>query len=267
MTKNAVATATTPVVREATTLPSAWATMLLHIVDNPGRVISPLVLSIANDTADAMLVEDSDLRNELDRLLSKRDEYDIDVVAFTIFPQRYLDIAGGDRAEFFELYRDAFPRLQALNPRLNNRGLYFQRLTIAGDGVPCGGNQLEWIIQQYNGRGAVRTTMFQASIFDPRTDHTASAQLPFPCLQHVSFVPSGDGLVLNAFYATQQVLTKSYGNYLGLIRLGRFMAREMKLNLVRFNVFVGVAKLDGIGKESAELQPVVKAARAVLAIP
>jgi hypothetical protein len=41
----------------------------------------------------------------------------------------------------------------------------------------------------------------------------------------------------------------------------------MNLSLVRFNVFVGVAKLDGIGKESAELQPVVKAARAALAIP
>lgn len=265
MTKNAVAPANMPTPIDGRTLPEAWSKMLLQIVDHPGKVISPLVLSIANDSAEAMLIEDRPLRDALDATLKKRDEYDVEIVAFTIFPQRYLDIAGGDRAEFFELYRDAFPRLQAMNRGLNGRGLYFQRLTMYGDNVPCDGNQLEWIIQQYTGRTGVRTTMFQASIFDPRQDHTASAQLPFPCLQHVSFVPSGDGMVLNAFYATQQVLNKSYGNYLGLIRLGRFMAREMNLNLVRFNVFVGVSKLDDIGKTSAELKPVVDAARTVIA--
>jgi hypothetical protein len=263
MSKNQVAHATAPTLIEAPTISQAWARMAVHIADHKGRVISPLILSVANGTADSMLIEDAILRGALDALLKERDDYPIDIVAFTIFPQRYLDMSKGARKEFFELYRETFPRLQAMNPRLNGRGLYFERLTMF-DGAPCNGNQLEWIIQQYLGRDQVRTSMFQAAIFDPRRDHTAAAQLPFPCLQHVSFIPTEEGLVLNAFYATQQVLRKSYGNYLGLIHLGRFMAREMKLDFVRFNAFVGVAKLDDIGKTSEKFRPILDASRALI---
>ena len=49
-----------------------------------------------------------------------------------------------------------------------------------------------------------------AFAIDPTRDHVREAQLGFPCLQHVSFVP-GDGLLtLNAFYATQQLFDKAY---------------------------------------------------------
>lgn len=95
--------------------------------------------------------------------------------------------------------------------------------------------------------------MFQASIFDPERDHVPDAQLPFPCLQHVSFVPQDHNLMLNAFYATQQIFEKAYGNYLGLCRLGDFMAREMGLTFERMNCFVGVAKLDTISKSDESL--------------
>ena len=55
--------------------------------------------------------------------------------------------------------------------------------------------------------------------FRSRRDHTKSAQLGFPCMQQVSFVPTREGLVTNAFYATQQMFDKAYGNYLGLAQL------------------------------------------------
>ena len=86
--------------------------------------------------------------------------------------------------------------------------------------------------------------MLQAATFDPGRDHVASAQLGFPCLQHVSFVPTAAGLVVNAFYATQQIFDKAYGNYLGLAQLGAFMAHEMGMPLARLNVMVGIAKLE-----------------------
>src|SRR3546814_7420399 len=72
-----------------------------------------------------------------------------------------------------------------------------------------------------------------ATTFDPGRDHVASAQLGFPCLQQVSFEPTTAGLVVNAFYATQQVFDKAYGNYLGLAQLGAFMAHEMDIPLAR----------------------------------
>ena len=108
--------------------------------------------------------------------------------------------------------------------------------------------------------------MFQASIFDPKRDHVSNAQLPFPCLQHVSFVPENKEktLTINAFYATQQIFEKAYGNYLGLCRLGDFMAGEMGLTLERMNCFVGVAKLDKITKSDDCLAPLKNIAKKVL---
>ena len=108
--------------------------------------------------------------------------------------------------------------------------------------------------------------MLQASTFDPGRDHVASAQLGFPCLQQVSFEPTPAGLVTNAFYATQQIFDKAYGNYLGLAQLGAFIAHEMGISLARLNVMVGVAKLDRINKSDADLVPLVAAAR-VLVLP
>jgi hypothetical protein len=71
--------------------------------------------------------------------------------------------------------------------------------------------------------------------------------------------------VLNAFYATQQIVHKGYGNYLGLCRLGAFMAHEMGRRFVRLNVFVGVAKMDKIRKSNPNFQTLLGVTRAELA--
>jgi hypothetical protein len=57
--------------------------------------------------------------------------------------------------------------------------------------------------------------MLQATTFDPEFDHTASAQLGFPCLQQVSFEPTAAGLVVNAFYATQQLFDMNRPGFVG----------------------------------------------------
>lgn len=72
---------------------------------------------------------------------------------------------------------------------------------------------------------------------------------------------------MNAFYATQYIFAKAYGNYLGLAQLGAFMAREMGLRLARLNVTVGVAKLAGVSKSDAVMTPLIAAARAALSSP
>ena len=101
--------------------------------------------------------------------------------------------------------------------------------------------------------------MLQATTFDPERDHVANAQLGFPCLQQVSFEPTTVGLVVNAFYATQQIFDKAYGNYLGLAQLGTFMAHELEMPLARLNVMVGVAKLERIKKSDPQLTQLVAA--------
>ena len=264
MTKRAQSTS--PVLVDESDLSRAWGKAVLHVLDHPGPEISPLILSVSGFDEDGGVVETPAVRTALDALLLAKQMRSVEDVAFTIFPQRIWQVAQGDRAALFKYYRDAFPRYQAMNPKDNRRGLYFERLVSYGRG-PCDGNQLEWILSQFEGREGVRRSMFQASVFDPERDHVANAQLQFPCMQHVSFEPTKAGLVVNAFYATQQLFVKAYGNYLGIAQLGVFMAHEMKLKMSRMNVIVGVAKFERISKSDQALVPLVAAARACLAQP
>ncbi len=250
-----------PLVIDAKSVSEAYAKVLLQIIDHAGKEIAPLVLTIDGFGDDLDIPEDQAVRTAMDAILAAKGYLDVEDVAYTIFPQRLWVMSQGDRAKLFEFYRMAFPAYRARNPKLNGRGLYFERLMMFGAG-PCEGNQLEWILSQYERRSGVRRSMWQATTFDPERDHSATAQLGFPCLQHLSFVPTKAGLVANAFYATQQLFDKAYGNYLGLTQLAAFMAHEMGIPLARLNVNVGVAKLERITKSDDTMTPLVEAARA-----
>lgn len=255
-----------PYVVNETNLSLAWGRALLRILDRPGKSISPLVVSITG-FASGEVQEDLPIRAALDTFLVGEGDQNTQTVANTIFPTSVWRLAKYDRQAFYRMFlEDGFPSYKEICSSKNRRGLYFERL-IDFRGGPCKGNQLEYILTEFNSRPGVRTSMFQAALFDPARDHVREAQLPFPCLQHVSFVPDRvDGLTLNAFYATQQLLNKAYGNYLGLCRLGQFMASQMGLELARVNCFVGVEKMEmkGIRKSSASLEPVTTAVRAAV---
>ncbi len=263
MSKSKASAATEPVMIDDSNLSHAWLRLLLGILEGTGTEVSPLVLSVTGFGEKGSVPEDATVRQALDQLLERKAKSKVDDVAFTIFPQRVWEMSGGDRNRLFALYRATFPRWQAMNKRANGRGLYFQRMVMYGRG-PCDGNQLEWILSQYGLRAGVRRSMLQATTFDPARDHVANAQLGFPCLQHVSFVPTAAGLVVNACYATQQIFDKAYGNYLGLAQLGAFMAHEMGMPLVRLNVMVGVAKLERIAKRDPDLALLIAAAKALI---
>jgi hypothetical protein len=116
--------------------------------------------------------------------------------------------------------------------RENRHGTYFKRLILYKKDV----DQLKAIIDEWvRTKKKCRRSALQAGIFDPRHDHRPGPYLGFPCLQQLVFHPIGpkgrDGLKVVAFYANQLLIEKAYGNYLGLYRLGRFMAGEMELTL------------------------------------
>lgn len=259
MTKKSIADQG-PLLINETDLSIAWAKALLHLVDHSGNEISPLIVSITGFNKQGKSAENASIRNTLDSVLLPQGK--VEDIAFTIFPERIWRLAKGNRAKLFAMYKDVFPRYQAMNKAANRRGLYFERLTSYGRGR-CDGNQIEWMLSQFESRTGVRHSMYQASIFDPERDHIPDARLRFPCLQHLSFEPTANGLIVNAFYATQQILIKGYGNYLGIAQLGAFMAHEMKTPLIRVNINVGVAKL-GIAKTDPALAPLLAAARACI---
>lgn len=233
-----------PLTISSDNLSLAWGQAFLHIVKHAGKPLAPLLISIGcADNSDCR--EDAVIRQTLDACLENSGEQNVQSVANTIFPMAYWKLAKGDRQRLYKMYKDNFPRIKALAKAKNHRGLYFERLITFGPSA-YDGNQLEYIIQEFNARNGVRTSMFQAAIFDAKRDHIRTAQLGFPCLQHISLVPDRKKrqLALNAFYATQQIFQKAYGNYLGLCRLGSFMAGEMGLTFARLNCFVGVEKFD-----------------------
>ena len=62
-----------------------------------------------------------------------------------------------------------------------------------------------------------------------------------------------------------RVFDKAYGNYLGLARLGVFMAHEMGMSMAQLNVMVGVAKLERITKKDPRLgHPLIDAATVLM---
>ena len=241
----------------ANNLSIAWAKVLIQLTKPGVQRIAPMTLKIRGFDIDGSPAEVPGIRSAVDAFAVSQGVKDSENVAFTIFPQRYLDLAGGDRKALYDLYIESFQRIQTFNPRNNKRGSYFQRL-IDFEGQGQGPNQLEWMIQEFHAfPKSRRSSKFQATTFDPVRDHKSDKFLEFPCLQQVSFTFDGDGLHLNAFYATQQIARKAYGNYLGLSRLGAFMAREMKLRFEQLNVFVGAAQMD-VKKSDDDLKLLVK---------
>ena len=179
-------------------------------------------------------------------------------VANTIFPSVWNPEA--DRHELYQRYRRILPRVR--KHRGNRYGLYFERLIAFGNdsNLQGGVNQLEHVIETWIG-GNHRRTALLATVFDPRSDHTNQRQRGFPCLQQVAFTPRGEnGLSITGFYATQYMFQRAYGNYLGLSRLGRFMAHEMGLELVQATCIATPAVRDGTKAMLSGLADQVKTA-------
>ena len=65
---------------------------------------------------------------------------------------------------------------------------------------------------------------------------------------------------MNAFYATQYMVERAYGNYLGLCRLGRFMAHELDMRLTRMTCFTGIAECDTAKKHLESIFEVINGA-------
>lgn len=122
----------------------------------------------------------------------------------------------------------------------NRHGTYFRRFTAFGASEV---NQIEHVLTTWK-KGNHRRSALQLAVFDPERDHVHNRQRGFPCLHQVAIVPGADGgLSLTAFYATQLVFEKAYGNYLGLANLGAFLATELGMQLTSITCVASVAIL------------------------
>jgi hypothetical protein len=207
----------------------AWAFVLAECMRAGHSELNQLVVTVY--PPDGGLDEDVALRAILDKFLLAKGLQRCSTVAQTIFPYS-LQSPGSNAQALFAAYRRIYDRLRRC--RANSKGTYFKRMIdyepFVGEGVvvtPV--NQLEKIIADLK-TAAPRRSGLQLAIFDPTRDHIHSPYLKFPCLQQVSFSKDDHGnLMLMAFYPLHYLIERAYGNYLGLLRLGQFVAKESGL--------------------------------------
>jgi len=229
----------------ATNISDAWAQTFLGLLRSRGGEAHPAVVQIDLNGA----VEDMRIRSCLDMTLKQLKKSSCETVAGTIFPISMWNPNAEDNAEpLFARYERAWPGIRKCPA--NRNGVYFRRLTAAVGEGPKGAaiNQLRQIAHTF-ASGNHRRSALQASIFDPRFDHSNSRQRGFPCLQQVAFTPIGGGdMSVTGYYATQYQVEKAYGNYLGLFRLGLFMGVQLNLRVTRVVCIANLLSLGSIGK-------------------
>lgn len=232
---------------EEPTVSAAWAKAFLALVEGRVTELSPLVVKISIPES-AEHLEEHRVRRALDSTLRRLSLKDCHAVANALFPASMWN-PDLPRTDLYARYEKAFPRIRRYKG--NQYGTYFHRLisfpTTKGDS-----NQLEHIIDTYQ-RGNHRRSALQASVFDPGRDHTHQRRRGFPCMQQVVFLPNEKGgLGVMAVYAVQYVFDRAYGNYLGLYRLGKFMAHEMGLRITNVTCVACTAQLGSVAKKALE---------------
>ena len=195
---------------------------------------------------DATTQPDQDFERSLDARLGRVGLTPLNTVANTIFPVSLWD-PNKPRDELYRRYDSIWSRVS--RDPANKHGVYFRRIIRFAEDPPV--NQAETVIQNFLS-GNHRRSAMQVSIYDPIRDLSNSRRRGFPCLQHLVLVPlGGRALQLTAFYATQTVVDKAYGNYVGLIRLGRFFAHSLQMTLTSMTCFTSIGLLGSTGIESA----------------
>ena len=218
----------------------AWLKAIRLADACPRKEVPNLVVNIEGIT-EAGGLEDAIIREAFDQALEANGNFSVSTVANTIFPVS-LWRQNLPRRVLFERYLKLWPRINKV--RSNRRGTYFQRLISYPDSSDSSLNQLEFVISAYRG-GTRRRSALQCGILAPPLDLNATPFQGFPCMQQVAFLPeTGNGLRVAALYPMQYLWARAYGNYLGLINLGRFMAIEMGLELRAMTCIALVAKLD-----------------------
>jgi hypothetical protein len=236
------------------TVSQAWGRAFLLTMERAEDQLPPFFISIEN-VANIPPPEDARIRDAVDDALVKNGKYRCAASAVTIFPyNHWRRTQKQPRQSLYTWYQTRFlPRARARDGA-NQYGTYFERM-IGFTGVRRENgkdtikvvNQLEHILHEWERERArpkrPRQSALQLACFDPAKDHTGQPIRGFPCLQQVSFSYRGNDLAVHAYYPTQYIFDRAYGNYLGLAHLGQFVAHELKLRFARLNIFVAHPEL------------------------
>jgi hypothetical protein len=189
---------------------------------------------------------------EINHFLIEHKKWDLDTVVNTIFPESlYIPELGEEAAtRLYESYGMSM-RVHQRRGKGNDKETYFNRLVsypvatgsteklsekargmLKEDGS---WNQLDFYIERLRSQRqkTKRRSSYEIGLSHP-LDAEMRVQAPgrdlrtgsFPCLSHVSLTLVDDHVNLNATYRNQYLVTRGFGNYIGLVRLTEFIAAE-----------------------------------------
>lgn len=235
-------------IEPAATVSEAWLRTVEVVVRGGGRLVN--VLTTITEPGS----EDAHVRAVIDQTLDaqQRRAQSVETVAGTIFPaELYRDVgypwrpglspedaeALDDAATaLFDSYELMLPLLLTANG--NRGGTYFSRMVTWPGKEPGGVNQLADRIRYLRGhrtRGVTANNAAdiaiggEADIPDQGLQVYAATdrrQRAFPCLVHVDLTLLAGRLSMLAVYRHQFLLTKAYGNLIGLSDLLKFLAHQ-----------------------------------------
>lgn len=209
----------------APNLSVAWSEALGCLLDADQHSAFGLTLRI-----DDPLAEDFGIREVADSLLSELGLQEIQEVANTIFPSEWASDFPNP-AELAADYREHYDFLRQID-KANARGTYFGRIVAYPDTE--GNSTLDQLTENVRKlcRGRERQRMYgsiyQFNIYHVRKDRNVSRG--FPCLAHVGMhVDAAGRLNATAQYRSHDVISKGYGNYIGLGGLLGYVANAAEL--------------------------------------
>ena len=231
------------------TLSEAWLQALTHTASQrKGRCVH-LVMTVENPGS-----EDEAVRDALDRALDATGTQSVETVAGTIFPKTLYRSPGYPWSPDLEepaisalntAAQDLYQRYEQMLPLLlkfpgNSRGTYFARMISWPGKEPGGTNQLDMRISRIrsefaNGRRTNNTLDIDIGADALASEPLAGAQVyapgdkrmrGFPCLVHIDLTLFDGTLHCVAVYRHQYLITKAYGNLVGLSRLMHFLCEQ-----------------------------------------
>jgi hypothetical protein len=245
------------------TIGEAWGQTLKAVNAEGGsavHVVTTITDPSATDHAGIRAVAD---RHITERYIGKHHVQGVNTVANTIFPAAYYRSPGYSwapsmkgteeetalddaAARLYTRYIEVLPSLR----QFNRTGTYFQRMIAWGGAKGTTYNQVAARIRKLRSDRTQKWSTSNAADIAVAGDGELQAAeglqtfastderiRGFPCLVHVDLTVRDHMLHLSAVYRHQYLITKAYGNTVGLARLQRFLAEQTGYAVGELSVF------------------------------
>lgn len=257
-------------IEPVTGVSQAWIAVVEAMNAEPDGTATNVMVTIPRPSVDDVV----EVRRVLDRELRARGNHEVLTVANTLFPSTFYQppahswapalpasaIAELDDAaeRLYTEYLDIFPALRRVPA--NVRGTYFSRMISWPGKTGTGTNQLKERIEflrkeRINGRGTSNVSdLVIAGDGEFDLDGTGAGiqeyaatdrrSRGFPCLVHIDVSVHHGALSLTAVYRHWHLITRAYGNMIGLTRLQEFLCQQTGFAIGEFVVVAGYANAE-----------------------